>query len=245
MSGQPARPDFTHLQMPAKPDPDQQPILVDVLTYAFRGSGKYIFILCVVLSLISELTWFVFPPVGIAASMFVFGYFCAIYFQFIQTTASGNSEAPEFPEISDVIGDILMPAVQVIGVLLISFLPVIVYPIAVGLDNWEPWISQALVWLGIFYAPMAILAVVALGSLKAAFPHIVLPAIYHSGWLYSLSVAMLCLLYVAASEVEKAFAGQLLTGTFINAIVGTYVLMANARLIGTIYREREDELDWA
>ena len=228
-----------------QPPASEQPILADILSYAFRGTGKYIFIVCVVLSLMSDLTALAFPLLGLIAGFLIFGYFCAIYFQFIQTTAAGSAEAPHFPEISDIFGDIITPAIQVIGVLLISHVPLIVAVFSMGLDDLRPEVVYAMLGLGVVYFPMAMLAVCVLGSLTAASPHIVIPAIVRSGGLYWLAVGMLCLLYLAAGQVHSHLEGQLLVGTLVNAIVGTYVLMTNARLLGTIYREREEQLDWA
>ncbi len=76
-------------------------ILVDILTFAWRGSGKYMLITCVVLSIAAELAGFA-PLLGPVAALLLGGYFCAIYYQLIQSTATGGKEAPEFPDISNI-----------------------------------------------------------------------------------------------------------------------------------------------
>lgn len=52
----------------------QMKILKDILTYAYRGSGKYVLILCVALSLIAKLAG-IAPLVGPIAGLLLSAYF--------------------------------------------------------------------------------------------------------------------------------------------------------------------------
>jgi hypothetical protein len=105
-------------------------------------------------------------------------------------------------------------------------------------------IAYALLGLGVVYFPMAILAVVILGYTGALSPHIVLPAIFRGGWIYWLGVMLLLLLYFIGAVVEDIFSGQIIIGHLIMAVVGSYTLMTNARILGVVYRERQEELGW-
>jgi hypothetical protein len=218
-------------------------ILKDILTYAYRGSGKYVLIVCVVLSVVAELAG-IAPLVGPIAALLLSAYFCAIYFQMIQSSAIGGKEAPEFPDTANFFEDIIWPMLQIFVVGLVSFGPLIGYLIWAGDDRFRPLIGYGLIGFGVIYFPMAMLAVVVLGYTGALSPHIVIPAIFRGGWLYWVGVFMLCLLYIAGSFIEKALSGSSIIGTLIMSFVGSYTLMTNARILGVVYRERQEELGW-
>ena len=218
-------------------------ILQDILTYAYRGSGKYVLIVCVALSVVTELAS-IAPLVGPVAAILLSAYFCAIYFQLIQSSATGGKEAPEFPDTANFFEDIIWPMLQVLVVGLASFGPLIGYMIWAGDERFNPMIGYGLVGFGVIYFPMAMLAVVVLGYTGALSPHIVVPAIFRGGWLYWVGVLMLCLLYIAGLIIEAALSGSLIIGTLVMSLVGSYTLMTNARILGVIYRERQEELGW-
>jgi hypothetical protein len=44
--------------------------------------------------------------------------------------------------------------------------------------------------------------------------------------------------------IEAALSGSLIIGTLVMSLVGSYTLMTNARILGVIYRERQEELGW-
>jgi hypothetical protein len=91
---------------------------------------------------------------------------------------------------------------------------------------------------------MAILAVVILGYTGALSPHIVIPAIFRGGWIYWIGVFLLLALYFLGAVVDHVFSGQIIVGHLMMAIVGSYTLMTNARILGVVYRERQEELGW-
>lgn len=218
-------------------------ILKDILTYAYRGSGKYVLVVCVVLSVVAKLAG-IAPLVGPIAALLLSAYFCAIYFQMIQSSATGGKEAPEFPDTANFFEDIIWPMLQIFVVGIVSFGPFIGYSIWAGDDHLNPLIGYGLLGLGGIYFPMAMLAVVVLGYTGALSPQIVIPAIFRGGWLYWVGVFMLCLLYIAGSFIEDALSGSLIIGTLVMSVVSAYTLMTNARILGVVYRERQDELGW-
>jgi hypothetical protein len=216
-------------------------MLKDIFTYAYRGSGKYILICCIVLSVIAEIVSLA-PLFGAIAGILLSGYFSAVYFQMIQSTATGNDEAPQFPEMANIFEDIIWPMLQIMVVILVSFGPLFVYIIAA--DESKALISWALLAFGVVYFPMAMLAVVVLGRTSVVSPHIVIPAIIRAGWLHWVSVFMLIFLYVLSNIIENIFSDSLIIGTLVMSAVGSYTLMTQARILGVLYRERQDELGW-
>ena len=185
------------------------------------------------------------PFLGGTAALFVFAYLCGLYFELVELSSDEDNELFTFPDISDPIEDIVLPTVKVIGVIIISFLPLIAW--IIWGDDSLPLYNEtiyALVALGIFYIPMAMLATITLGSLRGAMIHIVLPSIFKAGPLYLLVAFMLGAIYTA-----EAFAfGYLDQWPFVTipvaAFIAMYALMTNARTLGLLLQRREEELGW-
>jgi hypothetical protein len=215
--------------------------LKDIITYAYRGNNKYVLLMCVIVSAVARYAD-MSPYFGPVAGLLLSAYLCAVYFQMIQSSATGGMEAPEFLHTTDLVQDIIWPMVQVYLVGLVSFAPWLVYSYWSGEEPFKSMIGSGLIGLGVIYLPMAMLAVAVLGT-GALSPHIVIPAIFHGGWLYWVSVVLLCLLYLAESIIGSAFSRSL-TYTLVMALVGGYTLMTSARILGVVYRERQDELRW-
>lgn len=226
-----------------KPHRTRMNILKDILTFAWRGTGKYVLITCVVLSIITDLAGLA-PLFGGIATLLLSGYFCAIYYQLIQSTATGGKEAPEFPDTSNIFEDIIWPMLQILVVVIVSFGPFLGYLFWAGDESASPIVAYTLLGLGVIYFPMAILAVVILGYTGALSPHIVIPAIFRGGWIYWVGVFLLFVLYFFRVVVEDMFSGQIILGHLIMAVVGSYTLITNARILGVVYRERQEELGW-
>lgn len=217
-------------------------LLKDIFTYAFRGSGKYIFFFCVVLSLIGKITSFA-PAIGGIAWLFISTYFCATYFQMIRSSANAEKEAPEFPTVTSLIDDLIMPMLQTIGVCIVSFGPLLGYILWAG-EAGNRMVGYGLLAFGVVYYPMAMLAVVVLGYAWALSPHIVVPAIFRGGWLYWLAVVLLSLLYFGLGWVSDTDGINFWVEPFVLSIISTYTLMTNARILGVVYRERKEQLGW-
>ena len=218
-------------------------LVKDILGFAYRGGGKYVLLMCVVLSMVADLVS-IAPFVGCIASLILSGYFCATYFQIIESSASGGKEAPEFPDVANLFEDMIWPMLQIAVVIFVSFGPLLGYSFFVEEREQNELLMLGLLGWGVTYAPMAMLAVVILGYTGGLGPHIVLPAIFRSGWIYWLGVAMLVLLYAFSNAIYDALSGVLILRTLIMALVGSYILMTNARILGLIYREKQDELNW-
>lgn len=195
-----------------------------------------------ILSLVADLASLA-PVVGGVASLLLFGYFCAVYFKIIESSAVGGKEAPEYPELSNIMEDIIWPMLQIVIVILVSFGPAWGYLIYAGKDA-HAGMAFALTGLGILYAPMAMLAVVILGHMGALSPHIVLPAIFRAGWLYLAAVLLLLVIYGLQGVVANFLAGWFIIKFLILAFVSMYCLMANGRALGLIFRDRREELNW-
>jgi hypothetical protein len=216
-------------------------VVQDVFTYAFRGSGKYILVIGSIIKVLAIVMSFA-PLIGLLANWILFAYFCALYFQIIETTATGSAEVPEFPEISHPIDDLLLPMLKVIGVVLAVFSPVVIYLFAA--EEPAAGIVFSLVAAGAIYFPMAMMGVAVLGYLGAMGPQIVLPAIMRAGGLYWLAVFLLVMLYMGQTYLEDYLSAIPYLGAVLSALISMYLLMTNGRMLGIIYRERREQMGW-
>jgi hypothetical protein len=97
---------------------------------------------------------------------------------------------------------------------------------------------------GWFYFPMAILASQAFGSLGAALPHVIFPAVFRALPGYLLAVVALIVGLVVCGVAQAFTANVPYVGWFLTAAVALYSLMFQGRLIGLIYRTKRDKLGW-
>lgn len=182
------------------------------------------------------------PIIGLCAVLLLFGYFCATFFTIVQSTAVGDGDAPEFPNITGLWDDLVWPTVQVVLVFLVSFSPFIVCSIWAG--GVGSLLSNALLILGGVYFPMAMLAVVVLGYTGAMSPHIVVPGIIHAGWFYWVAVVLLLLIRQLEGLLSDVLGASMILGAIVMSIASMYVLMTSGRILGLVYRNKEDELGW-
>jgi len=217
---------------------------LDISTYAFRGNGKYVLIIGAGISILADIVSFAGGLYSLISLILLAGYICAVFFDIINSTATGNDEAPDFPEVSNVIEDVFEPLVHMLAASLVSFGPWLAYWHFTDDAAINSSILYGLLGFGVIYFPMAMLAVVILGRLGGMSPHIVIPAIFRGGWLYWFAVLLICLLYFAELKASAIYGDQLILGTFIAAILGMFTIMTSGRILGIVYRDREEELDW-
>ena len=165
----------------------------------------------------------------------------AIYFQLISSTAVGEATAPEFPDTANLFGDIIAPLLKVFFVYLVSFSPVIVCHFT-GVNS--PAVLLFMDILGSVYFPMAMMAVVVCGYLGAVSPLVVIPAILRSGKFYWLLVGLTMLTSLIQTHLSEFIVSFHWTGFLFIGVVYGWMLMTNARLLGLIYREKQEELGW-
>lgn len=216
-------------------------LIRDIFTYPFRGSGKSILFFGTALFVGGELMAFA-PILGLIANFILFAYFCSVYLQIIESTATGGAEAPEFPDSADLVGDLFVPMLRVVAVIVACYAPALIYLLLAD----EPGTGVFLAWLGLgaVYFPMSMLAVGVLGYLGAMSPHIVLPAIFRSGGLYWLAVFLLAFLYLGQWFILGMLSGLWIVGSLVASLLAMYLLMTNGRTLGIVYRERREAMGW-
>ncbi len=213
--------------------------LMDALGYPVRGSGRILLAIGAVLSAV----------LGFASGFSMFGgiawllgisYFNAYYHSIVESTVSWNEEPPDWPDVSDLAGEVIVPMVRTAGVFLISFLPML-GAVALRSEDGNIW-NSPLVWLGILwgvlYFPMAILHVIVSNEMIRAFPQHVLPRIAWAMPNYLLLAGLLLTGLVISGFAEVVLGRIPLIGGLLAAGAGLYFMMAQARLAGIFYRDQ-------
>ncbi len=220
-----------------KPEPS---LLSEALAYPFRGSGWIMIVLGAGLSALLTLGSAA-PLIGKAAWFAGFGYFTAFYFDIILTTINGRDEPPDWPDITDLWGDIFQPALRTMGTVMIAFFPLFL-AIYANRDSDDGLLMSPLVWAGMvfgaFYFPMAILNVAVGNDIMGALPHRVIPDAVRAMPGYLVVAGLLAAVFVISKlAVVAGYAVPFLGGLFA-AGISLYFMMAQARLAGSFYRQR-------
>lgn len=216
-------------------------MITDAFAYPLRGSGRILLIIGTLLSAALDFAssaWFI----GFAAWAIGGAYFVAYYFDIIVTTVSGRDEPPDFPDITDLYGDILAPLLRSLAALIIAHLPLMVLAgIYWEEKSWPAHWQWLCLGFAAFYFPMAILNVAVSDEAAGALPHRVLPDAIRAMPRY----LILVLLLVAVYAVEQ-MASSLripIVGGLISAGVSLYFVMVQARMAGMFYRQSLEEED--
>lgn len=218
-------------------------LLIDGFTYAFRGNGKFNFIMGACLFLGEKIMSFA-PIVGPIAVLLLGCYLIATYYGMVETSAGGAEEAPMFPEVTNLFEDVIYPNLKLIAIGVLSYSPFIAYAFLVPDSRESAFISTGLLITCTAYYLMAQLAVMILGRLSAMSPHIVFPAIKRAGSVYWVAFGCIIVLSALGVGLQNITGKVPLIGAIPQSAMSMYLLMTSARLLGLIYREREEQLDW-
>ena len=217
---------------------------MDALGYPVRGSGRILLVIGAVLSAVLGFASG-FSLFGGIASLLGLAYFNAYYHSIVESTVSWNEDPPDWPDISDLVGEVIVPTVRTAGVFLLSFLPMLGCVVLARKLDGGIW-SSPLVWLGILwgvlYFPMAILHVIVsnemINEMINALPWHVLPKILKAMPVYLLLAGLLLAGLIISVVVEVLLGRIPLVGGLMAAGAGLYFMMAQARLAGIFYRDQ-------
>jgi hypothetical protein len=188
----------------------------------------------------------------ILLTIFGTGYLTAFLRRVINSTAAGDEEMPEWPEIEDFSSDILSPFLQLIGTVLFCFAPMIGLTIyaATQADSdsaWLGWATMGSMFFGCVYFPMAFTAVAMCDTVVAVNPLVVIPSILKVFREYVLMVIVLAVILVVRWLLQRYLTSILpvpLLPTIITSLIGLYLLVVEMRILGLLYRNKKDELAW-
>jgi hypothetical protein len=158
--------------------------------YPFRGNG--IFLLIGGSLFFGFLDWLPsFGIFGIAVKVIMWGYLFAIMQRIVVSSATGEEDPPDFPEVSDIHSDIITPFLQLLITSVVAYGPgVVMTVVAVVHENMAVinggsasssdlliMLGKATTFAGGVYFPMALLGVAMSDSYAALNPVFVFAAI--------------------------------------------------------------------
>lgn len=172
-------------------------------------------------------------------------YIGAYCLQIVDRTITGSDDSPEWPDISGGLMDLVQPAGRMIGLLLLSFGPHLAlrYFMEDGTGTYDLLYTATLIW-AVIYFPMSIVCAQNFGSLAAALPHKVIPAMFRLMPGYLAAVGFLAFMAVVGVAFTAFARGVLIVGPFAAGAVWLYFLTFYCRFIGLLCRENLDRLGW-
>ncbi len=208
--------------------------------YPFRGNGVILLGCGTVFFGAVELL----PGFGIlrlALTVLTWGYLFAFMQRIVVTSAAGEDLPPEFPEVTEIYSDIVVPFFQFFVTLLVAIGPGLFL-----LFQFGPAPGIAALALGMVFYPMALLGVAMSDSYTALNPIFVfssilkvpgqyLMACFLFGALLALRLFLQALLY----ESLPLFAGQ-----FAFWFIFLVLLMVQMRILGMLYFLNRPKLGW-
>jgi hypothetical protein len=233
--------------------------VIGAFKYPFKGDG--IILICsgtVLLLLVDGMRWisrfaFIYGLIAvIILTIFGTGYLTAFLRRVITSTANGEDELPEWPEIEDFSSDIFAPFMQLIGTVLFCFIPTIGLTIYAATDSggdstWLGWATTAALLSGCAYFPMAFTAVAMSDSVVAVNPLVVIPSIMKVLREYLLTLAVLAAILLVRWLLQRLLTAILpipVLPTIITSPIELYLLVVEMRILGQLYRNNKDKLGW-
>jgi hypothetical protein len=220
-------------------------LLFKSFVYPLKGMGLATILAgAVTYALLDLLKRYGFGFIGFAAvatGLFATGYLCAFMQSIVTTSASGDDGIPMWPDLSDVFADIIIPFFQFATIFVACFLPGII----LAATGYEGWSVVAFV-LGIFGAPMAILAVCVSESVMGLNPLVLIPSIFKVFGTYCVTFFMMGLIFgvYMVSNILAEFIPNKIIAIFLINLVALYFMIVEMRILGILYHTRKHKFNW-
>lgn len=211
-------------------------VLYDALAYPLRKHGWQIIVVSTIVWLLMALT-LALPMINVGLFVLYAAYFGAYYLKILSETVNGNDVMPNWPDFMNIVDDILKPALRLVVIVALTWLPfILVVVIHTRVIHVPRMVGLVALVYGVFSFPMTALLVQVSGRYRAGLPHLVLPAMWELGWRYVL-VAVVCNVAVLAwVYLPKLLFGSNVAGAIFNVALLIYTLAFQARITGLLYR---------
>ena len=210
------------------------------LVYPFRGNGVIILICGTIFFGLLDLV----PSFFFAIILWIisWGYLFAFMQRIVVTSAAGEEDPPEFPEVSDIVSDIVMPFLQLVVTLFISCIVPLIIWVKLG-----AFPGQFAMLLSMIYFPMALLGVAMSDSFGALNPVFVLSSVMKVFKQYLVTCFVfggLIFFYGFVQGVLAEMDIPLIPLFFIFWFVFLVFLMIGMRILGMLYYLNKQKLGW-
>lgn len=170
------------------------------------------------------------------------GFIVTYLFEVLRFSASGRATFPSFiPE--DGIGELLLNACRIVGIILVCSLPAILYLKLV--DSPNPGITRHLSFLGMFVFPMAITAVALHGSMSALHPIVLLAPLKKLFAQYlGICLVFFGLVELAVVAISHCQGSAILLNIAAGSFFIIYFSILAMHLLGMFYFRYRDDFGW-
>jgi hypothetical protein len=211
--------------------------------FPFKGSGGFMLVIGAILYAAINFA----KGFSLYLQIVFWGYMFA-YMQNVIISAAQGDDKPSWPDVTDFIGDILVPCFRLLVMIAACFAPAIAIVIW-GLAGGEGVLKLLIpaVVLGCLYFPMTLLAVAMFDTIGAVNPLVIVPAIIK----VPLEYLVVCVLTAMIAAVR--FGGDLIlplaipviiVPDLISAFLGLYLLTVETRILGLLYYTKKERLGW-
>lgn len=178
--------------------------------------------------------------IALVIKIFVFLFMYWYFAECVRDSAEGGLRDPDVR--GDVPGavDMFLQMVNIIGCLLIFFLPFVIYVFAARRIDLILWL---LLIYGVFFFPMALLAVVVLDSPAGLNPRLLYNSISNT-WRQYCGLVLLIVAAISLIGTLGQRASESGYWAFIVRCVSIYMVFVAGHLLGRFYWRNQDKLNW-
>jgi len=216
---------------------------IDVFAYPFRGHGKFLLLAYFLISMVLYAAGLLICAGFVIWAIYLVlnAYITAYMVKIISSSAGGEDEPPDWPDVMDAWDDIIRPCLSIVVPVLVIFIPAILYATTVAPYAFsdEP-VFWMLIVLGLLYLPMAWLTVVMFDTFLGVSPTLVIPSIAKVMGPYLVACLMMgavVVLFYLAGTIPLVF-------PFVNGTAALYLGMVFMRILGLIYYTNSKQLGW-
>ena len=247
-----------HSPASSEPEPSFADLVRDAFAYPIKGDGVILLvgggIFLMVINAAKFIVRFALFYGAIALiflTIFGTGYLAAYLRRILTSSAAGEKQMPDWPEISDFSSDVASPFFQLLGTSFFCFFPTTALTIfaffAPEGSTWLGWATTASIIFGCAYFPMAFMAVAMFDSVAAVNPLLIVPSILKIPREYLLTIVLFAVIltvrWLGQSVLPELLQIPILPSVFAS-FVGLYLLAVEMRMLGLLYFSKKDELCW-
>ena len=225
--------------------------------YPFRGRGKWILVFGTIILMVVDLMarlrvgYFFFGLGRITVFLGTVGYLLSYMMKTVGDSSLGESEPPEWPDVTDAWNDLFVPLGRALVCVIVSFLPwAVIWSLRFFGDDGSmdgplfDTIQWSLLLVGATYLPMSLLAVSLFESVLAVNPVRVFGGMLRIGFPYLIACGLLAAmlsLYIVTYGVRSEMG---IPGWALTCLWNVYFLIVFGRITGLLYCCYSDRLKW-
>jgi hypothetical protein len=239
----------------AKPERTFAQSVGPAFLYPFQGDGFILLFSGGLLYLLMDAAGFIAKYAGMVGFMAILfltvlggGYLVSYMRRIVTSTAAGEDNMPDWPDLGDLGSDIIVPFLQLIGTLAFCFAPAVVLTLyAPAASPWIVGVIIASMFVGCLYFPMAFTAVAMFDTVLAVNPLLVVPSILKIPLAYLAAVALfaavLLVRWLGHTLLPLILPVPVLPWVLGN-LLGLYLLTVEMRILGLLYAAKKADLGW-